>query len=90
MSTRNGNKLADEFYGMPEYIIDCHQTEQTSVGVRVYHWRKMGGVLVPQFTCVLAPQILAAISKDVHEAALKAMHVSTDLLLNWDGISLTH
>lgn len=86
----DANKLADEFYGCPEYVIDCHQTEQTSVGVRIYHWRMLGSVLVPQFTAVIAPHILAAVSKDVHQAALKALQATPIGLAMWDGLALRH
>lgn len=88
--TRDAIKLADEFYGCPEYVVDCHQTEQTSVGVRVYHWKMLGSVLVPQFTAVVAPHILAAVSKDVHEAALKALQAVPSGLAMWEGLSLRH
>lgn len=82
--------LANEFFGCQEFVVDAHKTEQTSVGVRVYHWRKMGGVLVPQFTAVLAAHILVAISKDVHDAALKAMGAAPAGLALWDGPPLRH
>lgn len=85
-----GSKLANEFFGCQEFVVDSHQTEQTSVGVRIYHWRRMGGVLVPQFTAVLAAHVLATISKDVHEVALKAMNATPTNLILWDGPALRH
>ena len=84
-------KLADEFYGAPEYVVDTHQVERTSCGVRVYHWKRLGGILVPQFTVIIAPHVLAAISKDVHESALKILKAPVcGELVDWDGVSLAH
>lgn len=62
-----------EFYGLPEFVVDCHQTEETSVGMRIYHWRKLGNVLVPQFTAVLSTANLLMISRDIQEVTMRAM-----------------
>lgn len=62
-----------EFAGLPEYVVSHHRTEKISLGVRVYHWRQMGAVLVPQFTAVLSPLDLAMIGRDVHEEAIRAL-----------------
>lgn len=64
---------AMEFCGLPEYVVSHHRTEQIALGVRVYHWKHMAGVLVPQFTAVLAPIDLAMISRDVHDMAVRAL-----------------
>lgn len=66
-----------EFYGCPEYVVNHHRTEQMSLGIRVYHWRKLGNLMVPQFTAVLSPLELAAIAKDVHQTAMKALAEGT-------------
>jgi len=82
--------VATEFYGLPEYVIDQHETERTSCGVRIYHWRKLGSMLVPQFTAVIAPCVLARISKDVHSAALAAMRDPTKGFEVWNATPLAH
>lgn len=82
--------LATEFYGLPEYVIDQHETERTACGVRIYHWRSLGGVYVPLFTAVLAPVVLAQISQEAHAAALRAMREPIKSLEVRMSLKLSH
>lgn len=82
--------LATEFYGLPEYIIDQHATERTACGLRIYHWRSLGGSYVPLFTAVLAPIVLARISGDIHDVALRALGDPIKCLEVWPRAKLAH
>ena len=47
--------LIGDFYGVPEFFINCVTTECAGNGnIRIFNYAKRGGILVPQFTAVLA------------------------------------
>ncbi len=65
--------FATDFYGCPTFFITNAITEIAGSNVRVYHWDKRGGVLVPQFIAIVPAAELAVISRDVRETANKSL-----------------
>lgn len=60
----------DEFYGLPEYVVNTVVTEAAENGnVRIYNYVKRGSLLVPQFICLMAAADLIVASREVDAAA---------------------
>ncbi len=65
--------FAEEFFGLPEYVVGKAIAMPMDLGVRVYHWSKHGSVLLPKFTAVLSAKDLVLIGRSVQNAAMQAI-----------------
>lgn len=61
--------FAEDFYGLPEYVITHIRSERLSNGnTRVYHWVERNGQLVPCFMALIATTDLVVMNDVIQES----------------------
>lgn len=70
--------VVNEFDGLMEYVVNAVATEPAGYGnVRIYNYVKRGGLLIPQFMCVMAAADLVVASRTVESAAQHVFSMET-------------